>query len=676
MSSNKHFARAACAAGLALALGIMPLAGCSTAATSASTQASTASVQTASAGEAVTLVNIDDMVSDRDQDPSYDEASSTKIALADSGATVDGDGVTCDSSTVTITKAGTYVISGTLEAGQIVIDAEDAKVQLVLNGTSVTCADSAALYVKNAKKVFLTLAAGTANTLSTSGEFVQTDDSTVDGAIFAKDDLTINGEGSLSVTSAAGHGIVCKDDLVLVGGQVSVNAAKHAVQGKDLVAIVGGTWTLVAGTDGIHCENSDDAEKGYVCVAGGTVDITAESDGFDAANVLEVDGGTITVAAADDGLHAELDLAINGGTVTVTKSYEGIEGQTVTITGGTIDVVSSDDGINAAGAPSDSSGGETTGEQGTAPSGDANGGPGANGDTGTEPPTKPEGDATTSTDGTTTTTDGTPSQTLPSMPSGEAPAGDGQAPSGDGQAPTTTDGQQPDMTQQPGGDMGGDMGGGGDEYDSTAQVTITGGSITIQAGGDGIDSNGDFTVSGGVTCVSGPTGGGNGMLDFAGTGTITGGQVFCAGTTDMLQIFGDTSSQGCIAVTLSGNAGDTVTLSDESGNTLASFSPTTSYQCVVFSVDGIESGETYTVSNGTSDVTFTTESLIYNGVTSSGGMGQGGPGQGGEQGGQGGGPGGQNGQAPSGAPGNQNGSSQDAQNTQTSLTGTSTTTAA
>ncbi len=678
MSSSKHLGRAAVAAGLAITLGILPLAGCATSAASSQDSGTTATTQSASAtsGDAVSLIDTSDLVSDRDQDPSYDESSATKIALTDSAATVTGEGAAADGATVTITKAGTYIVTGTVADGQIVVDADGEKVQVVLAGASVTSSSSAALYVKAAKKVFLTLADGTTNTLATTGDYVQTDDNTVDGAIFSKDDLTINGAGTLTVTSASGHGIVCKDDLVLVSGEVSITAARHAIQAKDSVAVVGGTWTLSAGTDGIHAENDDNAEKGFIYVGGGTLDITAESDGFDAANVLQVDGGQVTVAAGDDGLHAELDLAINGGQVSVTKSYEGIEGQTVSITGGVIDVVSSDDGINAAGAPSESSssgdnGAEKNGENGAAPSGEkGQGGPGANGSDGTEPPAKPDGDSTQTTDGTTAPTG---MQEPPSQGDGQQPTGQpGGGQSTDGT--TSTDAGQPQAPgnggqggDQPGGGQGG---GGGDVYDETAQVTITGGTITIQAGGDGIDSNGDFTVTGGVTTVSGPTGGGNGMLDFPGTGTITGGQVFCAGTTDMLQIFGDTSTQGCVAVTISGNAGDTLTLADENGTTIASFSPTTSYQCAVFSVAGIEAGKTYTVSNGTSEVSFTTESLIYNGVSSQGGagqMGQGGPGQGGGPGGQ--------GQAPSGTPGQAPGD-QTGQGTGTQSSSTASTTTA
>lgn len=68
--------------------------------------------------------------------------------------------------------------------------------------------------------MFLTLAEGTENALSNGGEFVAVDDNNIDAALFSKQDLTLNGAGSLTVTSPAGHGVVCKDDLVITAGRI------------------------------------------------------------------------------------------------------------------------------------------------------------------------------------------------------------------------------------------------------------------------------------------------------------------------------------------------------------------------------------------------------------------------------------------------------------------------
>ena len=344
--------------GLALSLTTLPLMACSTgstlSATSTPSDASTTAAPSVSTKYAQTI-DVSGAFSDRDLDGSYDESKATRIALSDGGTTVTGNGATVSGNTVTITAAGTYLISGTLSEGQIKVEANEAdKVQLVLSGATVTSANSAALHVAKANKVFLTLADGSENTLATSGAYAASDDSAIDGAIFSRSDLTVNGGGSLAVSSAEGNGIVCKDGLVLASGSAKVTAAKHAIQVNDSARIAGGSYTLRAGTDGIHAKNDENSKLGYIYVAGGSLDITAESDGFDANYVLRVDGGTITVSAGDDGLHAESDLTINGGNITVTKSNEGLEGARVTIAGGTQDVVASDDGVNASGDPNDS----------------------------------------------------------------------------------------------------------------------------------------------------------------------------------------------------------------------------------------------------------------------------------------------------------------------------------
>lgn len=573
--SSRNLASRACAAGLAATLFSLPLAACSRA--SAATSQSAQSEESAASSELETdvehLVSVADIVTDRDLEGTWEEDGATKISLSDDGCEVDGSGAAADGATVTITAGGTYVLSGQISAGQVVVNADGEKVQLVLDGVSVTSSDSAAILVRAAKKVWLTLADGTQNKLATSGSFTVDDECSIDGAVWCKSDLTINGTGVLKVSSAEGHGIVCKEELALVSGDVEVEAARHAVQAQDAVCVVAGTWSLTAGTDGIHCGDDDDAEKGSVLIVGGTVSIDAGSDGVDAANVLEVDGGEVAVSAADDGLHSERALQVDGGTVTVAKSYEGLEGSTVTVNGGVIDVTSSDDGVNAAGEPTGDSSAEATGVGASGPEA-----------VGEQPEAAANG--------------------------GQAPTGDGQAPEGaDAQAPTGAGGQ---ATADAGGQALG--AGGGMDYDSTAQVTINGGKLTIQAGGDGIDSNGDLTVTGGETYVFGSTSDGDGSLDFVGTGTVTGGVVMCAGSSGMAQNFGDASTQGSMLVSVSGQAADAIQLADEDGNVLASCEARTSYSCVLVSAPGIESGKSYTLTCGETSSEITLDGLIYSDV--------------------------------------------------------------
>ncbi len=293
--------------------------------------------------------NVDINFTDRDKSSEYDESSAVKITLNGSSAVVSGSGVNISGSTVTITSAGTYIISGSLSDGQIVIAASDSdKVQLVLNNAEINCNTSAAVYVKSADKVFVTLPAGTTNSLGGGTEYVQTDDNTVDGVIFSKSDLTLNGTGTLKIDADYRHGIVTKDTLCITGGTYVIDAVKTCLAGKDGIKILDGSFTLTAGSKGLNSGNDDDAREGSIYIAGGTFTIKSEDDSIHADGSCIIAGGTYTIAAGDDGIHANYDTVITDGSITITDSYEGIEGRRITVSGGTINLTASDDGINAA----------------------------------------------------------------------------------------------------------------------------------------------------------------------------------------------------------------------------------------------------------------------------------------------------------------------------------------
>ena len=263
----------------------------------------TADVVTESQTETAEVSNIDgildssDMFTNRDKEIGYDEESAIAINLSDGASTADSDSVVIDGDTITITEEGTYILSGSLTNGQIVVEAENAKVQLVLDNADISCETSAAIYVKDADKVFITTTDGSTNTVCTSGEFEAIDDNNIDAAIFSKSDLTLNGAGSLEVTCENGHGIVSKDDLVITSGEYVVDAGKHALSGKDSVRIAGGTFDLTADKDGIHSENTDEEEKGFVYIENGSFTITSDGDGIDASYVVEIVDGSFDITA-------------------------------------------------------------------------------------------------------------------------------------------------------------------------------------------------------------------------------------------------------------------------------------------------------------------------------------------------------------------------------------------
>jgi hypothetical protein len=346
-------------------------------------------------------------VSDDDQDSSWNEAAASKIVLGGS-LSVSGSGAAVKNNVVTITKAGTYVISGTTGDGQIVVNATSKdEVQIVLNGAQITNKTGAAIYAPQCDNLKITLAAGTKNTLTDGGSaFVYTDKTNEEpnAALFCKDSLTINGTGALTVNAGFNNGIGTKDNLVITSGSFVINAANHGIRGNDSVAILNGDFQITAGNDGIQTNNGEDAALGTIDIKGGVFKISAAHDGLQSANGLlftggkfdiktgsasgsdsssdsykgvkaagnidisagtfvissaddgihsngsiAIRGGDFTLSSGDDGIHADSVLNVSGGKINVTKSYEGLEGTNINITAGTITVLSTDDGINAAG---------------------------------------------------------------------------------------------------------------------------------------------------------------------------------------------------------------------------------------------------------------------------------------------------------------------------------------
>lgn len=592
-------ARKASAIALAgvLAMGMYGCAG--GAASSQSESASQGATSQANAASQIDESRYDLDYSDRDSDPSYDEASAEKIDLSAAG----GD--------VAISAAGVYVLSGTLTDGQVVVNApEDAKVQLVLDGASITNADGPAINVQQADKCFVTLAEGSENKLSDGATYADAD-ADANATLYAACDLTLQGTGKLSVSGNFNDAIKTADDLVITGGSYAVKATSDALAGHDSVKVSGGTFAIDAGNDAIKSSKDDDESKGFVSIDGGTfkvnatdkgvtavtyarvadganLDITAGDDAIHSDNSARIAGGEISISSGDDAVHAEYTLVIDGGNVDVSKCVEGYEAQVITVNGSTTNIVASDDGINAATAGTSSSAGEGNGNGGQMPEGEPPSG---------ERPEMPNGER-------------------PEMPNGERPElpevfnpGQGAPPSGAPSGSQPQDGSSSDSSgERPAlpegfdpqnGGFGGMMG-----SDESCILTINGGTITVEAGGDGVDSNGYFYMNGGDVRVSGPTNAGNGSVDYGISGEVTGGTFIAAGSTGMAESFTG-GTQGFALVNASGSAGDTISVKDSSGKVLAEFTPTKAFQCVVVSAPGMANGSEYTLSVNGSDTTFT-----------------------------------------------------------------------
>ena len=264
-----------------------------------------ATTQSSSAG-----LSADELFTERDLTQTADLSDAKEIALQ-------------SGKNVTITKSGVYRVTGSAENVTIIVDAGDEdKVQLVLDGVSVTNADAPCIYVRNADKVFVTLSGD--NSLSVTGQFTADGDTNTDGVIFSKDDLTLNGAGSLTVNSSD-NGIVGKDDLKITGGTYQITAASKAIEANDSIRVASGSFTIKAGTDGLYAENEDDDSLGYIYIGGGSFSMSVGDDGIHAVSLVQIDGGTFTISAA-----------------------ECMEGTYIRINDGTFDLSSWDDGINAA----------------------------------------------------------------------------------------------------------------------------------------------------------------------------------------------------------------------------------------------------------------------------------------------------------------------------------------
>lgn len=289
-----------------------------------------------------------------DLDSSYNESECTKINLSGSGATVSGSGVTVENGNITITSAGSYIISGTLTDGSIKVNcSEKGAVRLILNGASISSSSTAPVVVEKAKKVLVTLADGTTNTI-TDKTRQSVDDEDFSSAVYSKADLVFNGSGTLNVNAGYRNGIKSTDDLKVVSGTFNITSNEDGIIGKDFLGIKDGKFTIKSGSDGMKSTYDTDTSKGNIVITGGEFDITASNDGVHCNGDILISGGNLTISSGDDGVHADDNLQVDGGTIDIKKCCEGLEGVQITLNDGDISIVASDDGINAADGSSSS----------------------------------------------------------------------------------------------------------------------------------------------------------------------------------------------------------------------------------------------------------------------------------------------------------------------------------
>lgn len=564
----------------------------------------------------------------------YTPAGETVITLGDAAA-VEGEGATAQGAVITITRAGTYLVSGRAADGQIIVDtADESKVTLLFNGASLTCQSGPAILVKSApKKVVVSTVAGSVNLLSDGSGYVVPDEEQAEGEIYPNaciyscEDLELIGDGELHITGNADKGINTKDDLKIKSGTVTVTSAGVGIRANDSLEMSGGTVTVQAGGDGVKTANTETEGKGFLTVEGGSLYITAKGDGLSAATDLTVSGGSLVLTTTDTdgvvleessgnptsgsmgggfggmggggrpggpggmgessadkaaisakGLKAAGLLTVSGGSVTVVAQDDGIHSDgDVHIAGGSVHIRAADDGIHAE-KELTVSGGVLTVAQSY------------------------EGlealhiNILGGTNRITASDDGA-----------NATNGMGGMMGGPGGRP---------------GGMGGWWGQGSDSGSTDTSVstetpvlTFAGGYSVFNAAGDGIDSNGNIVISGGTVIVYGPTDNGNGPIDF-GDGnygmTVSGGTFLAVGSSGMAES-AENAGQAVLAASWRGtglSAGETIGIVDSDGKVLAAFELPKAISSIVFSSADLTAGETYSIVGGGSTTGTATDGVI------------------------------------------------------------------
>jgi Carbohydrate-binding domain-containing protein Cthe_2159 len=496
---------------------------------------------------------------DLTSDYNWDATSEINIVL-------NGNSITCNSSNVLISGksaiirvSGNYNITGALADGFILVATPDSssEVRLILNGVNINNPIGPAIYITKLAKAIVVLKDGTDNYLSDGAAytFANTSETEPNATLFSKSDLTICGEGKLSVNAKYEDAICSKDGLIVASGHIDIVAKDDGLRGKNYLIVKNGNFVLKTGGDGMKSDHALDAKKGYIHVIDGDFVISAAADaiqaitdiliekgtfniisgggsnsssandtskGLKAGNHIIIDAGTFEISAADDalhsnsnitvnsgnfsisskddGIHADTSVSINGGDVVISKSFEGIESRVIIINSGNINVTSQDDGINLSGES------VAGGSSHNAPNGGSN---------------------------------------------------------------------------------------------SNFYLSMRGGFVVVNSGTDGLDSNGAIEMTGGTMLINGPSANGNGALDFDYSFNISGGFLVAVGSSNMAGAPTSGSTQNSVMVKLGSNqaAGSLIHIQNVVGDDILTFKSAKGYSSLAFSSPDFKNGS-YSVFKG------------------------------------------------------------------------------
>jgi hypothetical protein len=495
---------------------------------------------------------------------SWDENNAAVIVFNGSTARITGSGASFAGGTLTIKEPGTYVLSGTLENGQVLIDAgKNDTISLVLNGVSLHNETGPAIYAPKSKEVVLIIEAGTQNTVSDGSGRTASDEE--NSAIYIQDSLSITGSGLLVVTGNNRHGIRAQDTLAVTGGVISVNSVGDAIRGRDAVVISDGRFTLEAGGDGIQSNNEDET-KGFITITGGAFNIKAYNDGIQAESVLTIAGGIFNIVSGGGSVSAPVRTESRGWgrqsplqTAVDSVSMKGVKaGKLVNITGGDITIDAHDDGVH-----SNDNVVITSGKLNIRTGDDAIHGDGAVIISG--------GDIN-----------------IPVCYEGI-----------EGLSVTISGGNivvvsRDDAVNAADGSLSGGRMGWGRSINNSIFVRISGGTVDLYAQHDGIDSNGNVFIDGGTVKISGPSQMMEGAIDFDGSLLVTGGELITAGS--VLSV-SQNSTQPVLFVSYARQqpSGSVIAIKNSRGNTLLEYTSKTAYSLSGFTSPSFKTGETYSL---------------------------------------------------------------------------------
>lgn len=537
-----------------------------------------------------------------DLNDTYDDITAV-ISFTGDSADINGGGAEFSDGRIIIESGGTFLFSGTLYDGQIYVNTKD-KVHLVFNGVKISNSVSSAVYIENADKAVITVAEGSENNLSDAADYVydNSEENEPDAVIYSKDDLSVNGGGTLNITANYNEGITSKNDLRIKDSVINITSVGNSIKGKDSLAIMEAKINAQSQSDGLKSSNAEEDGKGYIAIESGEFNITAVSDAIQAETELIINGGTFDIktgngsgdtnAASSDqigrgfgrasegnsnktedsekGVKAGNKLIINDGTITADCTDDTVHSNgNIEINGGTLNLSSGDDGIHADGELT-VNGGEISvlksyeGMEGTV----------------------------------ITINDGNISVTA----------------SDDGF--NASEGSADDDAESSGQNIGKGFG----DVSENCILNINGGYIYVNAGGDGLDSNGVMNISGGTVIVDGPVNDGNGALDSGTEINVSGGILIAAGSSGMAEFPSDTSTQPSLVVGFeqSLDAGTIVCVQNKNGENIITYSPSKKFSSVIISSPDIIQGESYSIYYGGSS-SGTAKDGLYSGGEYSGG---------------------------------------------------------